>query len=317
MSKINTLDTIHMYMLLSKETVSRENHMGHLRSSDKTVRIDELYISSLDGGWKLVDLQPDYHALRTALEQDELILQHQPVISVDQGKIIGYEALVRWQHPEAGLVGPGKFLPLAESTGLINEIGEWVLRTACAGHKQFEAQAHRPLQLAVNVSAHQVGDPRFVERTANALEESELDPKCLTLELTETARIHDTEGARKKLKCLSSMGIGVSLDDFGEGWSPMMYLMKLPVSSVKISHSFVAGAHQESEKRSVVNAIVRMAHERGARIVAEGVETIEDLRFARESDCDEMQGFWFSPPVASEEFGRTLQLTSQLSYTHH
>lgn len=253
-------------------------------------------------------------SLRKAIERDELILLYQPQVSLETGEVIGSEALVRWMHPEMGLISPARFIPLAEETGLIVPLGEWVLRTACHQAAQWE-RAGTPLRQAVNVSARQLSERGLVQAVQSILTETGLSPHLLDLELTESTLVAQGEAAAACLPALRALGVRVSLDDFGTGYSSLAYLRRFPLDVLKVDRSFVQGltaeelnerprdARQNKEARqdqAVVQAIIDMAHALDLEVVAEGVETVAQRETLRHLDCDTMQGFLFSPPVTPE-----------------
>ncbi|HEX7127277.1 MAG TPA: EAL domain-containing protein [Thermodesulfobacteriota bacterium] len=245
-------------------------------------------------------------ALRKALERDEFLLHYQPRVDLRTGKVNGMEALIRWKHPEMGLVPPMEFIPLAEETGLIVAIGEWVLRTACAQARAWQAAGLPALRVAVNLSARQVHRKNFVGMVAQVLEETGLDPSCLELELTESMIMQNTDSVRFSLLALSEVGVKLSVDDFGTGYSSLSYLKRFPIHTLKIDKSFVRDVTVDGDDAAIVTAIIAMAHRLRLRVVAEGVENDGQLEFLRRYNCDEMQGYLFSRPVAAPEFGELL-----------
>ncbi|HYJ45156.1 MAG TPA: EAL domain-containing protein, partial [Pyrinomonadaceae bacterium] len=250
--------------------------------------------------------------LRWALERNEFKVYYQPQVSVDSGQIVGMEALVRWQHPEIGLISPSEFIPLAEDTGLIAPIGEWVLRTACAQTKSWHDFGFTSLHVAVNLSPRQFQQPDLLLMIARILRETELKPDCLELEVTESSVMKNTESAINTLRELKAMGIKISIDDFGSGYSSLSYLKNLPIDVLKIDQSFVRDMSTDPNDAAIVMAIVQLAHSLKLKVTAEGVENEDQLRFLRLLRCDEMQGFLFCKPIPVEGFeqllleGRTL-----------
>ncbi|MDP1989817.1 MAG: EAL domain-containing protein, partial [Syntrophales bacterium] len=241
-------------------------------------------------------------SLRGALERNEFVLHYQPKIDIRSGRIIGMEALVRWQHPTKGLIPPMQFIPLAEETGLIVPIGEWVLRTACACNKSWQEQGLPPLRIAVNLSARQFAYENLLRDVARVLNETGLDAAFLELEITESMVMHDPEHAIELLNKLKAMGISISIDDFGTGYSSLSYLKRFPIDSVKIDRSFIKELPLDSDDAAITQAIIAMAHGLKLKVIAEGAETAEQLSFLRAHNCDEMQGYYFSKPLPEHEF---------------
>ena len=241
-------------------------------------------------------------SLRGALERNEFVLHYQPKVDIRSGRIIGMEALVRWQHPTKGLIPPMQFIPLAEETGLIVPIGEWVLRTACACNKSWQEQGLPPLCIAVNLSARQFAYENLVQDVARVLNETGLDAAFLELEITESMVMHDPEHAIELLNKLKGMGINISIDDFGTGYSSLSYLKRFPINSLKIDRSFIRDLPLDGYDAAITEAIIAMAHGLKLKVIAEGTETGEQLRFLRAHECDEMQGFYFSKPLPEHEF---------------
>nr|WP_221204738.1 GGDEF and EAL domain-containing protein [Sphingomonas aquatilis] len=237
-------------------------------------------------------------ALRQAVERNELHLQYQPVVDAGNGRLTGFEALLRWRHPELGLISPEKFVPLAEESRLIGPIGEWVVRTACAEAAQWPST----VRIAVNVSPDQLQNPQFVSVVASALANSRLPPERLELEVTESVFLHEGLGTTKVLEQLLSLGIRLSLDDFGTGYSSLGYLSRTRFSSIKIDRSFVQGASSGvKEAVAIIRAVVALAQSLGMATTAEGVETEEEHRLVQELGCTKVQGFFFSRPLSVED----------------
>ena len=240
--------------------------------------------------------------LRRAIQNEELLVHYQPRVSVDSLAITGVEALVRWQHPTLGLISPSEFIPLAEDTGLIVPIGEWVLRTACLQGQRWRDQGFAPIQIAVNISARQFHDQDLSQTVITILEETGLSPKQLELELTESSIMQDAEFAAGMLNRLKNMGINISIDDFGTGFSSLASLKRLPIDVLKIDQSFVREATSDPDDAALVMAIITLAHNLRLKVIAEGVETEDQLRFLQLLRCDEIQGELFSKPLAAEKF---------------
>jgi len=238
--------------------------------------------------------------LRRALQNQEFLLHYQPRVSVDSLQITGVEALVRWQHPQLGLVSPSEFIPLAEDTGLIVPIGEWVLREACEQNRRWQKQGFAPVQMAVNISARQFHDQHLPQTVIRILDESGLSPTHLELELTESSIMQNAEFAEGVLNRWKNMGIKISIDDFGTGFSSLASLKRLPIDALKIDQSFVRDANTDADDAAIVMAIITLAHNLRLRVVAEGVETEEQLRFLQLLRCDEIQGNFFTKPLPAD-----------------
>jgi len=244
--------------------------------------------------------------LRRALQNEEFLIHYQPRVSVDSLAITGVEALVRWLDPQLGLVPPAEFIPLAEDTGLIVPIGEWVLRNACEQAKRWQDVGFAPIQMAVNISARQFQEQDLSETVIRILDETHLAPQHLELEVTESAIMQNAEFAAGVLERFKGMGIKISIDDFGTGYSSLASLKRLPIDALKIDRSFVRDATTEPDDASLVMAIITLAHNLRLKVIAEGVETEEQLRFLHLLRCDEIQGFLFSKPLPAESFVRLL-----------
>jgi EAL domain-containing protein (putative c-di-GMP-specific phosphodiesterase class I) len=242
------------------------------------------------------------NALRHALEHDQLRLHYQPQMSLQDGRIIGAEALLRWQHPELGMVSPAEFIPIAESSGQILQIGEWVLRTAVHQMKSWMDTGLGPMIIAVNLSAVQFRHPNLPELVTQILDAAKLPPQFLELELTEGVAMDDPLGAIAVMIDLHERGIRLSIDDFGTGYSSLSYLKRFKVYKLKIDQSFVRDITDDPEDKAIVSAIISLAGSLGLQTIAEGVETEGQLAFLREQGCNEMQGYHFSKPLPAEQF---------------
>jgi len=265
----------------------------------------QFYTNSMNAtSLQRLDLEND---LRKALDRNEFLLYYQPTVDVQTGAIIGAEALVRWKHPEKGMISPGEFIPLAEETGLIVPIGEWVLRTACNQNKAWRDAGNKPLRISVNLSSRQFDEEGLIEVVSNALHESGVDPRYLELEITESTIMKNPEKAATTLQKLKDMGMCLSIDDFGTGYSSLGNLRRFPLDTLKIDHSFVMNITTNSDDAAITTAIVAMAHSLKLRVIAEGVEAEEQQTFLRDLGCHEMQGFLFSRPVPVNEFVKLLQ----------
>jgi len=260
----------------------------------------EMNINSLDR----LNLENE---LRRAVERDELLLYYQPQMSLRNGEMIGMEALVRWQHPVRGLVSPAEFIPLAEESGLIVPIGEWVLRTACTQNKAWQLAGLPAMAVAVNLSARQFEAQDMVALTALVLRETGLDPGYLELELTESAAMGNAETFIAVTEALKGLGATLSIDDFGTGYSSLSYLKRFAIDRLKIDQSFVCEIVQDSNSAAIAMAVIALGHGLGLAVIAEGVETEAQLNFLRGHGCDEMQGFYFSKPLAVADFEQLLR----------
>jgi EAL domain-containing protein (putative c-di-GMP-specific phosphodiesterase class I) len=245
--------------------------------------------------------------LRRGLQAAEFVLEYQPQVDLATNRVVGVEALVRWQHPTRGLVGPGDFIPLAERTGLIVPLGRQVLVMACRQAAEWARSSEEPPRVAVNVSARQLHDDRLVDLVREALRDSDLDPGLIRLELTESTVMDDVDRAVRVLRDLASLGVGLSIDDFGTGYSSLAYLSRFPLDEVKIDREFIAGVHLGGEDLEVVRAVVAMGHALDLQVVAEGVETPAAADALRLLGCDLGQGFLFARPEPAQAVTRLLQ----------
>lgn len=251
--------------------------------------------------------------LRFALQDGTgLSMAYQPQLDIRTGEIVGVEALVRWNHARLGEVPPASFIPVAEDSGLIGAVGEWVLRTACRDAKRWVEQYHGEFRLAVNLSAHQLAQSDFVALVARVLDETGLEPRYLELELTETVLMTNAEATHAILHALNEMGIQLSIDDFGTGYSSLGYLKQFTIDKLKIDQSFVRDVDSDPNDATIATSIIAMAHKLDLKVIAEGVETQAQLDFLRRYGCDQIQGFLFSRPAAAPEIGRLLRESSTL-----
>ena len=239
--------------------------------------------------------------IRLAIERNEFKVFYQPKVCSQTEKIIGVEALVRWQHPERGLVYPGDFIPLAEETRLMSDLNDWVLQTACTEVGSWLKNGHPEIRLSVNFSPLQVEHPKYVERLLSSLKTSRFPAQNLEIELTEDVIMKDLERMTKKLNKLAEHGVSIAIDDFGTGYSSLNYLSKLPIHTLKVDQSFVREIENTKDEACIVNAIVSMAHGLKLNIVAEGVETRVQLEYLKSLGCQEMQGFYFGRAVSAEQ----------------
>ncbi|RYG63771.1 bifunctional diguanylate cyclase/phosphodiesterase, partial [bacterium] len=240
--------------------------------------------------------------LRRALERKEFLLHYQPQIDSKSGEVVGMEALVRWQHPEHGMVPPLDFIPLAEETGIILPLGEWILRTACEQNKKWQEQNHSRFRISVNLSARQFMQPDLVARVIAILEETGLEPQYLELEITESMMMSNVENAIQVLRNLHAHGIAISLDDFGTGYSSLAHLKRFPLTALKIDRSFVSDLTNNPNDAVITSSIIALAQSLGLSVIAEGVETSEQSDFLRNKGCQKLQGYLYSRPVTAAKW---------------
>jgi diguanylate cyclase (GGDEF)-like protein len=264
------------------------------------------------GSLKRLELE---NSLRRALDRDEFVVYYQPQADACTRNITSVEALVRWQHPELGFISPAEFIPLAEETGLMVPLGEWVLRTACAQTKAWQQAGFTNLSVSVNLSLRQFRQTNLTGMVEQVLTETGLAPSCLELELTESSVMKNTERAVATLRRLQALGIRIAIDDFGTGYSSLNYLKNLPIDTLKIDRSFVRDAATNPVDAAIVQAIITLAHSLNLRVKAEGVETQEQLDFLRRLRCDEIQGYLLSRPLPAEALERLLWEERKLSLT--
>jgi diguanylate cyclase (GGDEF)-like protein/PAS domain S-box-containing protein len=255
--------------------------------------------------------------LRQAVENRELSLHYQPQMDLRNGRMIGFEALLRWQNPILGSVSPGSFIPLAEETGLIIPIGEWVLKTACMDNKRWQNAGYPPIVVAVNLSPRQFWDPGMVKTIAGILNESGLEPRYLELEITEGMVMRDVENALAMVRELKALGIQLSIDDFGTGYSNLSHLKRFPFDKIKMDISFVREVTHDPGSAAIAKTIIAMAHYLNLRVIAEGIETEGQLSYLRLRGCDEMQGFYFSKALPCRDFEQLLAEGRSLVFPEH
>ncbi|WP_347564331.1 EAL domain-containing protein [Bacillus sp. MM2020_4] len=249
--------------------------------------------------------------LRKAIKREEFHLYYQPKLDLVSGKIIGVEALIRWEHPEKGLIPPLAFIPLAEETGLIIEIGEWVLRTACLQNIAWQDAGYLPILMSVNLSARQLYQENFVDRVKSIMEETNLAPEHLIFEITEGMML-DAFHAPRVIRELKSIGVEISLDDFGTGFNSLQYLQELPIDKIKIDQSFVRNCPLDLNNATIVKSTIELAHQLKLDVIAEGVETKEQLIFLQQNLCNVGQGYLFSKPLPPEELERQFYKIEQV-----
>jgi EAL domain-containing protein (putative c-di-GMP-specific phosphodiesterase class I) len=244
--------------------------------------------------------------LRKALDRGELFLAYQPQVDLKSGRIVGVEALLRWEHPELGVIPPLQFIPVAERTGLIVPIGEWVLGIASLQSMIWEKANFSAVRVAVNLSARQFRQKKLVEVVQRTLAKTGLDPSMLELEITEGTAMHNADSTIRVLNDLKDLGVKLSIDDFGTGYSSLSYLKRFPLDVLKIDRSFVKDVHMHPDSQAIAKAILAMAGSLNLSVIAEGVETRQELDFLRGSGCDVIQGYLFSPPVPAMEMTELL-----------
>jgi len=239
--------------------------------------------------------------LYKALQNDELTLFYQPKVNTVTQQVEGFEALIRWIHPERGMVSPADFIPIAEDSGLIIPMGRWILKTACQQHRAWREAGAGPIIMSVNLSCHQFSDQQLLDSVEKIIEETGMEPECLEFEITESSLMQDAEIAMKVLNELKGMGLKLSVDDFGTGYSSMAYLKHFPLDIIKIDRSFVCDLPQDEQDATITTAIILLAKALGLGVIAEGVETEEQLSFFCENECDQIQGYLFSAPVPADK----------------
>ncbi|MFM7573525.1 MAG: putative bifunctional diguanylate cyclase/phosphodiesterase [Snowella sp.] len=259
----------------------------------------------------VLDLERDLHH---ALERNEFVVYYQPQINAHTRQIVCAEALVRWDHPKKGRISPYIFIPIAEATGLIQGIGEWVLEKSCEQLKSWHKLGLDSIRIAVNLSARQFNQTNLGEWLTDLFQRHGIDPSQIELELTESTLVDDIPRSIEQLHQLKSVGIKVAMDDFGTGYSSLSYLQQFPFDILKIDQCFIQKIDQNPKNAAIAQAIITMAHQLNLRVVAEGVETTEELTFVHENNCDEIQGYLFSEPITSEEFTQLLQTENPFSF---
>ena len=284
---------------LDPETLVRNADTAMYRAKDQGRDNYQLYAPAMNA--RAVERLAKENALRKALSQNELVLHYQPQIDSRTNETIGVEALIRWQHPEEGLLSPARFISVAEVSGLIVPIGEWVLYTACRQIKIWQKRIGHDLTVAVNLSARQFQQPDLVSQIRNAVLETGIDPSSLEVEITESNAMQNAENTMYTLRELKALGIRISMDDFGTGYSSLNYLKRFPIDTLKLDQIFVRDVTTDASDAAIVSAVISMAHSLNLKVVAEGVETEEQLEFLRRQHCDVIQGYLFSPPMPAEQ----------------
>jgi EAL domain-containing protein (putative c-di-GMP-specific phosphodiesterase class I) len=282
------------------QTLLKNADTAMYRAKEKGKNAFEFYSAQITAGsLERITLES---GLRRALERDvELELFYQPQIEACTGRIVGMEALVRWQHPDMGLLAPARFIKLAEETGLIVPLGEWVLQKACMAHREWQGMRLAPARIAVNLSPRQFLHAGLLKDTIHVLKESGCSAKWVELEITESMVMHDPVGAVALIKQLKDLGVRIAIDDFGTGYSSLAYLRRFPIDSLKVDRSFIADVPTDSGNVAITQAIIAMARTLHLTVIAEGVETSDQFHFLRSRGCDEVQGYYFSPPIPFNE----------------
>jgi diguanylate cyclase (GGDEF)-like protein len=294
-------------------TVLRNADIALSRAKEKGGNACQFYSAQIDNS--LRERLALESGLRRALERNEFSLHYQPKVDVAGGHVCGMEALLRWQHPQMGLISPGRFIPIAEEIGLIRPIGAWVLKTACLQNRMWQRQGARRFAVAVNLSPRQFEDESLIDDIKAALAESGLEPSDLELEITESMVMDDPEQAVDILRRLKALGLRVAIDDFGTGYSSLAYLKRFPIDSVKVDRSFVEDIPADVDSMAIAQAVIAMAHSLRLKVVAEGVETEAQLSFLRSEGCDEIQGHYFSEARVAGEISTILRKTLRRSTT--
>jgi diguanylate cyclase (GGDEF)-like protein len=281
------------------ETLLKHADIAMYRAKEQGRNAFEFYSEQLSAG-SLERLKLE-SGLRCAIERNELTLHFQPQIEACTGRIVGMEALVRWQHPEMGLLAPARFIRLAEETGLIVPVGDWVMHAACTAHREWQRMRLPPARIAVNLSPRQFLHAGLVKDTLRAFEDTGCSGRFVEMEITESMVMHDPANAVATLAELKQSGVRIAMDDFGTGYSSLAHLKRFPIDSIKIDRSFIADVPNDEGNVAITQAIIAMARTLQLRVTAEGVETAAQFNFLRSRGCDEVQGYYFSPPLPFDE----------------
>jgi diguanylate cyclase (GGDEF)-like protein/PAS domain S-box-containing protein len=244
--------------------------------------------------------------IRSALVNEEFVLFYQPKVDAATGRVKGAEALIRWMDPKHGMIGPGEFIPVAEECGLIVEIGTWCLRQACFQTKAWQDAGYAPIRMSVNVSAHQFKAKDLLDKVRKALDDANLEPKWLELEITESMLMNDVEAAITRMQSVRDLGCGLSIDDFGTGYSSLSYLSRFPITTLKIDRAFVKDVQENQNTKEIARAIIGLSRGLNLEVVAEGAELLEHVEFLKDNGCDIIQGFYFSKPLPAKDFEKML-----------
>ncbi len=280
------------------ETLVRNADSAMYRAKDQGRDNYQLYAPAMNA--RALERLALENMLRKAISHRELVLFYQPIADMKTKTIVGVEALIRWKHPELGLLSPAHFISVAETSGLIIPIGDWVLRTACKQTKMWQKRLDSHLTVAVNLSARQFQQPNLAEIISEVLEETGLDAKCLELEITESNAMQNAENTIYTLRELKALGVRIAMDDFGTGYSSLNYLKRFPIDTLKLDQSFVREITTDPTDAAIATAVIAMAHSLDLKVIGEGVETEEQFAFLHKQKCDYIQGYLFSPPQAVE-----------------
>lgn len=290
---------------LDPETLVRNSDSAMYRAKDQGRDGYQLYAAEMNA--KAVERLALEATLRRAVNEKQLVLHYQPVLEAATGTIVGVEALIRWRHPKKGLLPPAEFISLAEVSGLIVPIGEWVVKTACKQLRSWEKRLDRSLIVAVNLSARQFQHPDIVEQIRAAIEETGVDPAAVEIEITESSAMQNVDQAVFTLRELKALGVTIAMDDFGTGYSSLNYLKRFPIDMLKLDQTFIREVMTDERDAAIVGAVIAMAHRLGIKVIAEGVETDEQLQYLRREKCDFIQGYLYSPPLPADEFEAFLE----------
>ncbi|MBD2863158.1 EAL domain-containing protein [Paenibacillus sp. IB182363] len=293
------------------DTLIKNADTAMYRAKEKGGNTFQLYRSEMNiRSLERLNMEID---LRRAMERGEIMVYYQPIVDLGSGRIYGMEALVRWKHPIRGMISPAEFIPLAEETGLIVPIGNWVLKEACRQNEEWISQGLPPLVVAVNISVNQFQQPGFIQLIKGTLESTGLDPKLLCLEITENVAMKNVNYIVETIDKLRELGVRISIDDFGTGYSSLSYLKRFRVHTLKIDQSFIQELTTDEENAAIVTALIAMSHKMNIKALAEGVETKAQLEFLRRYGCDEIQGYLFSTPLPVSDFEHLIRVNRNLS----
>jgi diguanylate cyclase (GGDEF)-like protein/PAS domain S-box-containing protein len=297
---------------MDAKTLLKHADLAMYRAKDSGRNTYQFFEPDMNG--YTADRQSLESGLHRAIARQEFVLHYQPIVSLDSEELVGVEALIRWQHPQRGLVFPAQFVPIAEESGFIAAIGRWVLHEACRQSRAWRASGLPPMRMAINISAVELRDKGFVENVGGILEQHGLLPGDLELELTETFLMRDSNSTAAALQSLSDLGVRIALDDFGTGYSSLSHLKRFPIDTLKIDQSFVRNLAADADDASIVGAVIAMGKGLRIRVVAEGVETREQLSLLHRQGCPEGQGDYFSRPVSGREFSQLLRRSATRSH---